>query len=217
MSLAAKSLEDGALKKCSHCNGKGVITVSVKVGERREGYMTYPIMEDQQQKCTSCNGTGITRSTPEALERLCSTLATSIAGLKKSEKQERDRLKFAYLSVGRFLKDPTPLAQVTERTRSLLVQHDIKSGTALTSSAIYGGSIDLGDPNGRVHVALIGDGQLVLMTTPIAFDEMTVGKVFIGGLCAGTTKSRDGREILVLQNGFIFNVNGAGDLLRPTN
>src|SRR5207302_226712 len=48
VATAAKALELGAAQKCSHCIGKGTIVVTVKTGERREGWMTYPIMEDQQ-------------------------------------------------------------------------------------------------------------------------------------------------------------------------
>jgi len=62
------------------------------------------------------------------------------------------------------------------------------------------------DEEHRMHIVVTDNtSQLLLITRPILADDPIVASpVVVGGLYAGTAKTRDGRAIQVLQNGFII-------------
>lgn len=53
---ASYEFAQGVSHRCTHCNGKGTVSVDVQVGTERDGRFLRPIMRSQLQQCNLCKG-----------------------------------------------------------------------------------------------------------------------------------------------------------------
>ncbi|HEX3355764.1 MAG TPA: trypsin-like peptidase domain-containing protein [Tepidisphaeraceae bacterium] len=208
---AAKALEGGASHKCIKCGGKGVISVSVQTGQRTVNGMIYPIMGQSQEKCPQCGGSGVQHDNPDAIERLALSFTRTMAGIKPAERKQQERLRVAYDSIDTFLKDRATLSTLTDRQDSLFAQHNLDPSTPIATCGKYLYSTPSEDGDDRMFFVKLHGNQLAMLSSPVVFDENSGSTMFIGGVCAGTTKTRDGRPIIVLQNGFMYSLKGFGN------
>ena len=203
---AAAAVVNGLMRSCPACSGRGYLEKRVKVGERQNGPFVFPEMRTVRYTCEDCSGLKQLPASDASVERLVLKLTTVIATSKPGDQNMQNAFQQAYVALHEHVgTNANAMVMLATRARSLLAQERPRVRVPLAFPATYMFSATIDEKGQRAHLVTLYDTeQIVVMTEPVLFDEIDHGVVRAGGLVAGTSKSRDGRRLVVIQDGYVI-------------
>jgi hypothetical protein len=96
-------------------------------------------------------------------------------------------------------------ADIDRVARATLAVISVPKLTPICATGKIVGVVPLSDSTPPIRIVVLdGSDQLVMITRPRIADDVNSGAVLVGGVYAGRSRIRDGRNTAMLQNGFFL-------------
>lgn len=207
---AASAVANNIIKPCVACGGKGTVLVKRITGSHLDGGFRYNDSVTSEEMCQRCHGNKIEHASDDAMARITARFLTVLAASKADDTNFTLPLQKCYEAVQQVYATDAQIKQtLTNQSKSIFAQAKLPTKAPVVCSAQFGISLPTAEKGERAVLARVnGTDQIVAVLNPIIAEDVSSGNVMIGGLTAGATATRDGRKIVVIQNGFIVKDQG---------
>ncbi len=194
-------------RRCPDCGGTGRINVRVQTGSYQNGMLTYPIYSRETRTCPRCGGTGVINGRPQAVRRLLTTLVYRLARARTKTQYDLRSFQRGVENLEAVTRVMTvgQAADIDRVARATLAVISVPKLTPICATGKIVGVVPLPDSTPPIRIVVLdGSDQLVMITRPRIADDVNSGAVLVGGVYAGRSRIRDGRNTAMLQNGFFL-------------